>query len=80
MLNIKKSTTLNGEIIIDGTLIVTLQANISSGNAGNTYINQSIIDQDRYNTNRKECREKISEFQEKVYETEDAFLDEKTAE
>jgi hypothetical protein len=81
-LNIKKSTTLNGEVTIEGVLTVTLQANISDESAGNTYINQSIIDQDLYSQNRKLCREKISEFQEKVYEIEDRFIEEgvKTAE
>ncbi|WP_288395348.1 hypothetical protein [uncultured Vagococcus sp.] len=81
-LNIKKSTTLNGEVTIEGILAVTLQANISDESAGNTYINQSIIDQDLYSQNRKLCREKISEFQEKVYEIEDRFIEEgvKTAE
>lgn len=75
-LNIKKSTTLNGEVTIEGVLAVTLQANISDESAGNTYINQSIIDQDLYSQNSKLCREKISEFHAKVYEIEDRFIEE----
>lgn len=75
-LTIKKSTTLNAEITIEEGLIITLQANISDESAGNTYINQSIIDQNLYSQNRRLCREKISEFQVKVYEIEDSFTGE----
>lgn len=77
MLTIKKSTTLSGEIKFDGTLAVSLQANISNESRGNTYINQTILNQDLYNANKAGCRSLITGFQEKAYEIEDAFLEEK---
>lgn len=75
MLTIKKSTSVNGEVIIDNTLVITLQANISSDTSGSTYINQSVIDSVLYNENKKLCREKVSEFQTEVYRLEDQAAD-----
>lgn len=80
MLTTKKATSLTGDIKIDDILVVQVQANISNETAGNTYINQSIINQELYTNNRKQCRQEISEFQEKVYEIEDQFVEEKAAE
>ena len=75
MLTIKKSTSVNGEVIIDNTLVMTLQANISSETSGSTYVNQSIIDSVLYNENKKMCRQRIQEFQEEIYKLEDQAAD-----
>lgn len=81
MLTLKKSITLNGEVFVEDKLAVTLQANITAENAGNSFINQSIINQELYNANRKTCREEIKQFQEEVFNLEDVCLnDEKAAE
>lgn len=71
-LKLTKSTTLNGESIIDGITVVTLLATISAETAGNTYITQNIINQDIYNANKRKVRKDMSEFQDAVYEVEDA--------
>ncbi|MBO0419112.1 hypothetical protein JZO80_02975 [Vagococcus fluvialis] len=76
MLKTKQSTSFTGEISIEGTVTVTLQANITKQNSGNTYINQSIINQDLYNSNREICRKEISDFKDKVYQIEDKFIEE----
>lgn len=78
VLKTKKSTSFTGEISIDGVVAVTLQANITNENSGNTYINQSIINQDIYNANREVCRKEISDFKDKVYAIEDRFITEAT--
>lgn len=78
MLKTKKATSLTGEISIEGTLVITLQANITNENSGNTYINQSIVNQDVYNANRETCRKEISDFKDKVYEIEDRFIADST--
>lgn len=74
MLKTKKSTSFTGEISIDGVLAVTLQANITNESSGNTYINQSIVNQETYNVNREQCRKEITDFKDKVYEIEDRFI------
>lgn len=78
MLKTNKATSLTGEISIEGVVTVTLQANITNETSGNTYINQSIINQDVYNANREVCRKEISDFKDKVYDIEDRFISEAT--
>lgn len=77
-LTIKKSTTLNGESRIEGNVVMTMSAEITNETAGNSFVRQVIIDQGLYSKNKKECRQDISDFQDKVYEIEDAFIEENT--
>lgn len=73
-LTVNKSTSLQGQSIIDGTVVVYLSANISGENAGNSSVSQSIQNQELYAANRVQCRQDITEFQDVVYATEDEFL------
>lgn len=70
-LKLNKSTSLQGESVIDGVTVVTLIATITSETAGSTYISQNIINQDVYNSNKGAVRKDIAEFQDAVYEVED---------
>ena len=74
MLKTNKSTTLSGYSEIDGQKVVSLNANITQENAGNTYISQNILNARLYSSNRAECREDVQAFQDKVWFIEDEFL------
>ena len=67
-----KSTSLTGESKIDGITVVRMTASLST-NGGSDYVNQSVLDIDRYNGNKKEVRKDIAAFQEYVYEQQDAI-------
>lgn len=75
-LTVKKSSTLNGESRVNGELVLTMTAEISSDHLGNSYVRQAITDQELYAKNRSECRKDVSDFQERVYLIEDKFIEE----
>lgn len=74
MLNINKSITLNGEVIVkDGKLdkqVVYLNANISHDD-GSDNINQTIQDKELYIANKAEIRKDIEDFMKNVYSIQD---------
>lgn len=67
-----KSTSLTGESKIDGVTVVRMTASLSTS-GGSDYVNQSVLDIDRYNGYKKEVRKDIADFQEYVYEQQDAI-------
>lgn len=73
-LTIIKSTSLQGQSVIDGQVAIYLSANVSGETAGNSTITQSIQNQELYAANRAACRKDISDFQDSVYEVEDQLL------
>lgn len=73
-LTIKKSTSLQGQSIIDGQIVVYLSANISTENLGNSSVSQSIQNQELYAANKVACRADIAEFQNAVFDEEDAMM------
>lgn len=76
MLKILKSTRLTGEVKIENETVMTLTADISTENLGNSYMSQSIVNQELYKANRVECRLNVSQFQEIVYSIEDKYAEE----
>ena len=79
MLTTTKSVSLTGQSTVEGTQVIYLSANVTTDNAGNTSINQSIQNQELYRANRIECRKDIEAFQEQVWEIEDGMLEELAA-
>ncbi|WP_270312631.1 hypothetical protein [Vagococcus fluvialis] len=75
-LTVKKSSTLNGESIIDGQVVLKLTAEISSDSLGNSYVRRSVLNQELYANNRVECRKDEQDFQSRVYLIEDKFIEE----
>lgn len=73
-LTIKKSTSLQGQSIIDGQTVVYLSANISTESLGNSSVSQSIQNQELYAANKAACRADIAEFQNAVFDEEDATM------
>ncbi|WP_414842322.1 hypothetical protein [Enterococcus saccharolyticus] len=76
-LTIKKSTSLQGQSIIDGQIVVYLAANISTESLGNSTVSQSIQNQELYAANKAACRADIAEFQNAVFDEEDAMMAER---
>ena len=70
-LNIKESTSVVGELVIDNVQVLYLSSNIvSDGSEATTFV-QSILDPVVYNANKVQCRAAVSEFREYVYSVED---------
>ncbi|MDT2782900.1 hypothetical protein P7H41_13200 [Vagococcus fluvialis] len=76
MLLISKTSTLRGESRIGDVLVMTMTAEISSDQLGNSTTRTAIMNQELYAKNRTECRKDASDFQEKVYLIEDKFIEE----
>lgn len=73
-LTIIKSTSLQGQSIIDGQVVVYLSASISTESLGNSSVSQSIQNQELYAANKAACRADIAEFQNAVFDEEDAMM------
>ena len=71
MLTTKKSTTLTGNIAIDGKQVVYLNASISSDGSSDN-INQTIQDKTLYVANKAEVRKDIAAFTQEFYALQDA--------
>ena len=73
-LKITKSTSLQGQSVVDGQTVIYLSASISTENLGNSTVSQSIQNQELYAANKAACRADIAEFQNAVFEEEDALM------
>lgn len=73
-LKITKSTSLQGQSVVDGQTVIYLSASISIENLGNSTVSQSIQNQELYAANKATCRADIAEFQNAVFEEEDAMM------
>lgn len=73
-LKITKSTSLQGQSVVDGQTVIYLSASISTENLGNSTVSQSIQNQELYAANKAACRADIAEFQNAVFEEEDAMM------
>ncbi|WP_247950352.1 hypothetical protein [Streptococcus constellatus] len=73
-LEIVKTTKLVGNIKIDDTLVKTMAADIDE--KGITSFSEWINNTELYSKNRREIRKQETEFQNKIYEVEDAIISE----
>lgn len=84
MLKTQKSISLEGYSVIKEngieTQVLYLNANISTDGHSNGTINTSILNQDLYYKHRKEVRNDMNSFNDKVFETEDSLIAEQKAE
>ena len=75
MLSIKKTINLVGQSVVNDTIVVYMNANISKeGTTTSKNINSPELD----NANKKAVRQDILSFEDKVYEIEDNFNSEVT--
>lgn len=72
MLKKTKSTSLTGESQINGTTVVRMTASLST-EGGSDYVNQSVTHVELYNANKREVRKDIADFQNYVFEQQDAI-------
>lgn len=79
MLRKTKSTSLTGESVINGTTVVRMTASLSA-KGGSDSLNQYVQNVDLYNQNKQQVRKDIADFQEYVYEQQDAINAEVEAE
>jgi len=79
MLKTTKSISLSGQSIISNNQVANFSANINS-ESGSSNINSSTINQDLYDTNKKEVRQDLADFTAAVYEVEDQLDAESAAE
>lgn len=73
-LEIVKTTKLVGNIKIDDTVVKSITADINE--KGISTISEWINSAELYAANRREIRKQEAEFQNKIYEVEDAILQE----
>lgn len=71
MLEVNKSTNLNGVIKVDNQVVIYLNATIDSNNGFGANINRSIANQELYIQNKDTVRADIKEFEDMVYALED---------
>jgi hypothetical protein len=70
MLSIKKTINLVGQSVVNDTIVVYMNANISKEG---TTTSKNINSPELYNANKKAVRQDILEFEDKVYEIEDSI-------
>lgn len=73
-LEIIKTTKLVGNIKIDDTVVKSITADINE--KGISTISEWINNAELYAANRREIRKQEAEFQNKIYEVEDAIIQE----
>ncbi len=73
-LEIVKTTKLVGNIKVDDTIVKSITADINE--KGISTISEWINNAELYATNRREIRKQETEFQNKIYEVEDAIIQE----
>ena len=73
-LEIVKTTKLVGNIKIDDTVVKSITADINE--KGISTVSEWINNAELYAANRREIRKQEAEFQNKIYEVEDAIIQE----
>lgn len=71
MLKTNKSTSVNGQVTIDETMVVYLSASIDEDKGVSTSPSISIQEPDLYQKNKKTCRDGIQEFLKELWALED---------
>lgn len=79
MLNMKKSITLTGESVIDGTQAEGYSATINSDNPEDITFSNWQTDKALYKANRTQCRLDKAEFEDAAYALQDELIAEKEA-
>ncbi|WP_040209897.1 hypothetical protein [Clostridium polynesiense] len=74
MLNLTKSIQITGQSVIDGQQVVYMTANITTEGNQPANVNKSVMNQEIYSRNLKECRSDIKDFEAQVYKIEDEIL------
>lgn len=77
-LDIRKSITLDGNSVIEGTIAETYRATISDANPEDMTIDRYQQNKIAYKANRVQCRKDAVEFEELAYVMQDEMIKAKT--
>lgn len=77
-LDIRKSITLDGNSVIDGTIAETYRATINDANPEDMTIDRYQQNKIAYKANRVQCRKDAVEFEELAYAMQDEMIKAKT--
>lgn len=72
MLEINQSITITGYSVINGVQVAYMNATINENDNNNTGINKNIMNSEIYNANKAEVRKDMRDFEDKVYDLQDA--------
>ena len=72
MLEINQSITITGYSVINGVQVAYMNATINENDNNNTGINKNIMNSEIYNANKAEGRKDMRDFEDKVYDLQDA--------
>lgn len=67
MLNINKSININATSVINGEIVVYMNATLSTTGNGSESITKNINNQDLYNSNKAAVRKDMREFEDLIY-------------
>ncbi len=71
MLKTGKTITINGSSVVDGQIVVYMNASLSTDGTSNENINKNIQNQELYSNNKDSVRKDMIDFEDLVYEEQD---------
>ena len=71
MLKTSKTITINGSSIIDGQLVVYMNASLSTDGTSSENINKNIQNQELYSNNKETVRKDMRDFEDLVFGEQD---------
>ena len=71
MLTTTNKINLTGNSMVNGSQAVFLSAQLSTDGSSNGSVSISITNDELYKANKRECRNDISDFQNRVYDLQD---------
>ncbi|MCU9808372.1 hypothetical protein LEQ06_09455 [Paraclostridium sp. AKS46] len=80
MLNTNKTININGNSVIDGQVIVYMNATLNSEGSTNESINKTIQNLELYNSNKDVVRKDMRDFEDLVYSEQDKLVNKSESE
>ena len=71
MLNTNKTITISGTSIIEGQVVVYMNASLSTDGSANENINKNINNQTLYEANKVDVRKDMRDFEDLIFEEQD---------
>lgn len=71
MLKTGKTITINGSSVIDGQIVVYMNASLSTDGTSNENINKNIQNQELYSNNKEAVRKDMRDFEDLVFAEQD---------
>lgn len=71
MLKTGKTITINGSSLVDGQIVVYMNASLSTDGTSNENINKNIQNQELYSNNKEAVRKDMRDFEDLVFAEQD---------